>query len=753
MLRPSFLFPACLLLFLACLPLSGQQSPAAPAQSSACAMPAFSKVVNEPNIFNEQQEEWLGEILDEQVFKQYNPVEDPEGDYLQKMGERMLAQLAPSSRHYQFFIIDYPVNNAFSLGGSKVYVTRQLIAFLHNEDELAGLLGHEIGHIITHQAAIDVSRLFRKALGVTQVGDRKDIFDKWNQLQDVWAKKRAQMRDEERGEDEQQIADRIGLYAMMRAGYQPARIAEFFDRLTENKGKTGNFLSDIFGGTDPNSKRLRLLINKASALPPQCISSLPGNAGAHFMEWQKAVIGARRASAREHVSGIVKKTTLRPPLRGSLEYLQFSPNGEFLLAQDESNVFVLSRQPLATLFRIDSVNAHWAQFTPDSRSVIVADAELRVQKWDIASRQRASVYAVSIPSRCLDYSVSSTGEVLACMKRRKDDLELDLIDVATGNIFFTKEINWPVAITSFVFLDQSEVFRFRVPPRFHLQFSPDSHYLLAATADNAFGYDLQAKREIGLPGRIKQMATSNFTFTPENNLAAYNPDKPSRSQLVRFPSGDLIQEFPLEVRGFKLEGRLIAAAKGPYILVTPAAMHPIAAIDLEKKELAVGYKSPGLAIYDQIIAGEQLGGMVGLFNLSEKKLLASTQLPLSYLPALRASGFSPDGKWLAAAGETSGGVWSAETGERVLDTGTFSGGFFDNGQVLATFSKSQQKPKMMSLDPAGKTSQELYDITAAEPPKGTQERERIWQAGGLVFSAPPPVKGHTSIEAHDAHNY
>ena len=80
MLRSSFILPACLLLLLACLPLSGQQSPAAPAQSSACAMPAFSKVVNEPNLFNEQQEEWLGEILDEQVLKQYNPVEDPEDD-------------------------------------------------------------------------------------------------------------------------------------------------------------------------------------------------------------------------------------------------------------------------------------------------------------------------------------------------------------------------------------------------------------------------------------------------------------------------------------------------------------------------------------------------------------------------------------------------------------------------------------------------------------------------------------------------
>jgi WD40 repeat protein len=743
------------LLALFCAISAFVQQPVAAAQSSPCAVPSFSKVVNEPNIFNEQQEDWLGTILDEQVLKQYNIVEDPEQDYLQKMGERMLAQLPPTSRHYEFYIIDYPINNAFSLGGSKIYVTRQLIAFLQNEDELAGLLGHEIGHVVTHQVAIDVTRIFRKALNVTQVGDRNDIFQKWNQVQDNWAKKHASWGDFDREEDEQQIADRIGLFAMMRAGYQPSHLADFFDRLTENKGKTGNFLTDFFGTTNPNSKRVRLLIIKAAPLPPQCVSSLSASSSNHFLEWQKAVIGARRASAREKVGGVVRKTTLQPPLRGSLQYLQFSPDGQFLLAQDESSVFVLSRQPLATLFRIDAVNAQWAQFSPDSHSVVVADAEMRVQKWDIASRERTSITAVTLPGRCLDYALSSTGEVLACMKRRKDDLELDLIDVAGNNVFFSKGFNWPVRTFTMTVLDSQRTFRFRGAPDFHMQFSPDSHYFLGSTSDSAVAYDLQGKREISIPGRIRQMAASNFTFTPKNELAAYNPEKPSRSLLVRFPSGDLVTEFPLEINTFKLEGRLIAPAKGNYILVTPAAMHPIAAIDLDAKKLAMGYKSPGMAIYGDVVAGEQLGGKVALFSLASQKQIAGTQLPLSYLPSLRASGFSPDGRWLAVAGETSGGIWNAETGERVLDTGTFAGGYFDEGRILATFHKSESRPRMMSLDPVEKTQKELYDIGGDAPVKKNKEEERemIWQAGDLVFSAMPPVKNHTTIAAHDARDY
>jgi len=726
----------------------------AAAQSGPCAVPSFSKVVNEPNFFNEQQEIWLGQILDEQVLKHYNVLEDPERDYLQRMGERMLAQLPPTSRHYEFYIIDYPINNAFSLGGSKIYVTRQLIAFLQNEDELAGLLGHEIGHVVTHQVAIDVTRMFRKALNANQVGDRNDIFQKWNQLQDIWAKKRASFGDFNREEDEQQIADRIGLYAMMRAGYKPAHLAEFFDRLTENKGKTGNFLTDIFGTTDPNMKRVRLLINKATPLPAECVQSLAGNSDNHFQEWRKAVIGAERAVAREQVGGVISKIALKPPLRGSLEYLQFSPDGRYLLAQDESSVFVLSREPLTTLFRIDAVNAHWAQFSPDSKSVVVADDELRVQKWDIAAKDRIAINAVVLPGHCLNYAVSSNGAFLACMRQRKDDLELELVEVNSGNMLFTKAMNWPVQVFSFMLVDQSQLMKFRRPPNIRLQFSPDSHYLLVGTADSAVGYDLEARHEVGLPGRIKQMATSNFTFTPNNDLAGYNFQNPSHSQLVRFPSGDLVQEFPLEINGFKLNGRLIAPAKGNYILVTPAAMHPIAAIDLDKKKLATGYKSPGMAIYGDLIAGEQLGGRIALFSLAEQKQLAGTQLPISYLPSLRASGFSPDGKWLAAAGETSGGIWNVETGERVLDTGTFAGGYFDEGKILATFSKLETRPKMVSLDPVAKTQTELFDIGNEAPAtkKKDEERERVWQAGDLVFSAMPPVKGRTTIAAHDARN-
>src|SRR5215831_12660757 len=192
-------------------PLFSQQVPS-PTPSNSCATTLFSNVRNERNLFNEQQEEWLGEIMDQGMRRDFHVIEDPEG-YLQRLGERLLAQLPPTNIHYRFVIIDSPGLNSFGLAGGRIYIYRRMIAFTKSEDELAALVGHEIGHMVTHQVAIEVSDYFRE-LRITSVGDRQDVFNKWNQFRDNSAKiKKGSSESVE--QKEQLIADRIGLYAMM----------------------------------------------------------------------------------------------------------------------------------------------------------------------------------------------------------------------------------------------------------------------------------------------------------------------------------------------------------------------------------------------------------------------------------------------------------------------------------------------------------------------------------------------------------
>src|SRR6185369_5395298 len=130
-----------------------------------------------------------------------------------------------------------------------------------------------LGHATVHHGAVDMSESFRKVLNVTSLGDRKDIGEKFNLLIEN-ARTRRVSRKGGHENDQQLEADRIGLFAMIAAGYNPEAFTAFFDRLTESEGKTGNWFSDIFGGTRPEQKRLREMIKISEQLPQSCRDGL-----------------------------------------------------------------------------------------------------------------------------------------------------------------------------------------------------------------------------------------------------------------------------------------------------------------------------------------------------------------------------------------------------------------------------------------------------------------------------------------------
>jgi predicted Zn-dependent protease len=120
------------------------------------------------NIFTEQQEVDLGDAAAEHIQGDFQVIDADINDYLRQVGERIVKHIPPTHFRFQFFLVDLPDVNAFALPGGRVYVTRKLVAFVRNEDELAGVLGHEIGHIISHHTAIDMTRTFQAVLAQAQ---------------------------------------------------------------------------------------------------------------------------------------------------------------------------------------------------------------------------------------------------------------------------------------------------------------------------------------------------------------------------------------------------------------------------------------------------------------------------------------------------------------------------------------------------------------------------------------------------------
>ncbi|TXL01116.1 peptidase M48, partial [Methylococcaceae bacterium CS5] len=80
--------------------------------------------------------------------------------YIQSIGQRLAEKSPYQDVNYQFQIVDLEEPNAFALPGGYVYVSRGLLVLLNSEDELVGVIGHEIGHVAARHS---VQRLTRAA--------------------------------------------------------------------------------------------------------------------------------------------------------------------------------------------------------------------------------------------------------------------------------------------------------------------------------------------------------------------------------------------------------------------------------------------------------------------------------------------------------------------------------------------------------------------------------------------------------------
>jgi predicted Zn-dependent protease len=110
-------------------------------------------------LMSESQEIAMGRESDGQVRAEMGVYNDPElAKYVSDIGLRLAKLSERPNLPWQFTVVDQPAINAFALPGGFIYITRGILPFLDDEAELAGVVGHEIGHVTARHSARQYTR-------------------------------------------------------------------------------------------------------------------------------------------------------------------------------------------------------------------------------------------------------------------------------------------------------------------------------------------------------------------------------------------------------------------------------------------------------------------------------------------------------------------------------------------------------------------------------------------------------------------
>lgn len=690
--------------------------------AQTCPAPPLGGPGKSVNLFTEEQENILGDIIAQQFENRYRPVPGDLNDYLQQVGEKVLRQFPPTKIKYCFMLVDHPEVNAYSFPGGRIFFTRKMITALRSEDELAGLVAHEIGHILSRESSEHFSDLLRHVLGVTSLGDRADITSKYHALAENIAKKPPKGTRHDH-EGEQIRADRIGAYGAVRAGYRPQAYGEVWDRISENKGKTGNWLSDFFGSTSPAAKRLKEINLYVASLPETCKPRVPAETS-QFAAWRERVVAFDVRDRPEFLPGLISKIQLAPPLRSDIQHFRFSADGKYVLAQDDSNIFVLTRVPLKYLFTISAKDAEFARFTPDSKHIVFHTDSLRVERWEVEGAKRLAVHEIVRSYACSAHSLSPDGHWLACFDRKD---ELNLLEVQTGKAVFTKKGFYYATASGFDLL--SLLIAAIRGSYVNLEFSPDGKYLLAGKGDATLGIDMTTKQPFKLPGSVRDLIRHQFVFLDATRIVGMRDT--NRSNIVNFLTGEIIE------KDLPFSSRDLGAASGSsnYFFIRPIKDYPVGIYSVEQKKLVAANKRRATDIYGETFIGERRNGEVGIYDVAKPGSTPRdvATLPESELGRVRSRAISPDLRYIALSQSTRGAVWDLVNGTRLYHVRGFRGAHFDGGGRLYTeFPKEGETPRSIARFTIGNPEVNLaYEM---------KEDDDLRQNGKYVLAMKMPDK-------------
>ncbi|MFM2311017.1 MAG: hypothetical protein RLZZ04_293 [Cyanobacteriota bacterium] len=178
-------------------------------------------------------------------------------DYVDEVGNRVVQNSVAKGSPYPFefhLLRDPQTINAFALPGGQVFITAALLSKLNSEAQLAGVLGHEVGHVIGRHGA---EHLAKQQLGgalVNAVGIASSDGYGGGQQAAILAQAVNQMVNLKYGREDELESDRLGFQFMTQAGYNPVGIIELMKILDDARGNAGGQPEFMSTHPDPGNR-------------------------------------------------------------------------------------------------------------------------------------------------------------------------------------------------------------------------------------------------------------------------------------------------------------------------------------------------------------------------------------------------------------------------------------------------------------------------------------------------------------------
>ncbi len=209
------------------------------------------------NLFSVDQDVKMGQEYAQEIEKQVQVINDPTlHAYVNKIGQRLVNGIEGQKFPFTFKVVNDPSINAFALPGGPMYVHTGLIAAADSEAQIAGVLGHEMGHVMLRHGTNQASKanlIQIPAMIAGGIFDNGGMVGTLAQLGIGLGANSVLMKFSRTAEND---ADLFGARLVHKAGYNPVELARFFEKLEAESGRS-NKMAEFFASHPNPGNRIK----------------------------------------------------------------------------------------------------------------------------------------------------------------------------------------------------------------------------------------------------------------------------------------------------------------------------------------------------------------------------------------------------------------------------------------------------------------------------------------------------------------